>query len=126
MSEVITMFNEWGDALLNIDYSFYISRILIVIGCYFLISGAVGIIRFPDFYTRMHPSGLIDSAGGPLILSGFAVEYGFSLITLKMVILIAFMLYTGAASTHTLARAAITTGLVPKGKVCKTLEEHSK
>ena len=109
--------HELGDYLLSLDYQLIISYILIIIGSFFVISGAIGIIRFPDFYSRMHPAGLIDSAGAPLILVGCAVQYGISFTSFKIIILIAFLLFTGSTSTHILSKAAMLTGLKPYGKV---------
>ncbi|MCH2037910.1 MAG: monovalent cation/H(+) antiporter subunit G [Rickettsiales bacterium] len=101
----------------SLDIQSIVSWLLMIIGSFFILTGAMGIIRFPDFYSRMHPSGLIDSAGAPLVLAGIAVDYGLSLITFKIILLIVILMFTGSTSTHTLAKAAMLSGLKPLGKI---------
>ena len=52
------------------------SWILLGIGTLFLLIGAVGLIRLPDFFSRMHAAGLIDTLGAGLILAGLMIEAG--------------------------------------------------
>ena len=103
--------------LLEVNIVSMISWFLMLSGAFFILSGAVGVLRFPDFYSRIHPSGLIDSAGAPLILVGIAIQYGMTLITLKILLLVVFLLFTGSTSTHALVKAAMLTGLRPYGKI---------
>jgi multicomponent Na+:H+ antiporter subunit G len=82
-------------------------------GGFFMLSGALGILRMPDFFTRIHPSGIIDSFGAPLVLVGVAMHYGFSFMTLKIILLILLLLITNPTSTHALAQSAILGRLKP-------------
>lgn len=103
-----------------------ISWILISLGCFFAFTGALGIIRMPDVYTRLHAAGLSDSIGAPLILIGFAVQYGFTLVALKIIILALFLLITGPTATHALAKAAILTGPKPQANVIETKKTRTR
>jgi multicomponent Na+:H+ antiporter subunit G len=87
--------------------------LLLAGGSAFLLIGAVGVLRFPDFYTRLHPAGLTDTAGAGLILAGLMVEAGFSLVTVKLILVFALIVFTSPASCHATARAALASGLKP-------------
>lgn len=83
-----------------------VSGILLLTGSLFVLSGGVGLLRFPDFYTRVHAVGLTDSVGAGLVLLGLLLltpDWGTGL---RLVVIMAFMLLTGPTATHTLAQAA--------------------
>jgi multicomponent Na+:H+ antiporter subunit G len=65
----------------------------------------------PDFYTRMHAAGITDTLGADLILAGLMVQAGFSLVTVKLLLVAAFLFFTSPTSTHAIANAALTAGL---------------
>lgn len=90
-----------------------ISWILLLGGGFFLIVGATGLIRLRDFYARLHAAGVTDTGGAILILSGLAVQGGFSLATVKLGIILAFFLLTSPTATHALANAAFSAGARP-------------
>lgn len=83
-----------------------LSIILIVIGTFFFFVGALGLIRLPDFYTRMHAAGKSDTLGILLILVGLACYNGFNLASLKIVLIALFIFLTSPTATHSIARAA--------------------
>ena len=85
----------------------------IAIGGALCIIGAIGIVRLPDTYMRMHAASLIDTGGAILIVLGLALQAGFTLITVKLVILLAFLMFTSPMTTHALARAMIRAGHEP-------------
>ena len=89
------------------------SWILLAIGTLFLLIGAVGLIRLPDFFSRMHAAGLIDTLGAGLILAGLMIEAGWSLNLAKLVLILLFLLFTSPTSSHALAHAALVHGLKP-------------
>jgi multicomponent Na+:H+ antiporter subunit G len=89
------------------------SALLLAGGSVFLLIGAVGVLRFPDFYTRLHPAGLTDTAGAGLILAGLMVESGFNLITVKLILVLVLVVFTSPVSCHATARAALASGLKP-------------
>ena len=90
-----------------------IAGLLLAGGSAFLLTGAVGVLRFPDFYTRLHPAGLTDTAGAGLILAGLMVESGFNLVTAKLVLVFLLILFTSPVSAHATSRAALASGLKP-------------
>lgn len=86
---------------------------LIIAGVFFVLAGAIGVIRLPDFYTRVHAAGMTDTLGAELIVLGLIVQAGFSQTSLKLV-LVAFLLFlTSPTATHALANAAHQAGLKP-------------
>lgn len=99
----------------------FISWILIVGGTFFVIIGAIGTLRFPDFWARLHAASVTESAGVILLLSGLCIQAGFTLVTFKLLIIGAFLFITGPTSTHAIANAALVSGLKPissKSKNC--------
>ena len=98
-----------------------ISWILIVGGTFFVMIGAIGTLRFPDFWARLHAASVTESAGVVLLLSGLCIQAGFTLVTFKLLIIGVFLFITGPTSTHAIANAALVSGLKPissKSKNC--------
>lgn len=89
------------------------SWILLVGGAVFGIIGGVGILRMPDFYTRMHAASITDTAGMTLMLAGLMLQAGLSLVTAKLIFIMVFLLITSPTATHALARAALHDGVKP-------------
>ncbi len=83
-----------------------LSWILIASGVFFVVVGALGLIRMPDFYTRLHAAGMTDSIGAGCILLALALQSGFTLVTVRLLLVWAFLLLTSPVGTHALARAA--------------------
>ncbi len=90
-----------------------LSWLLLIGGSAFAVIGAVGLIRFPDVYSRMHAAGMTDTLGAGLILAGLMVQGGFTLVTVKLALILVFLLYTSPTSTYALANAAYSRGLQP-------------
>lgn len=90
-----------------------LSWIFIIIGSFFSLTGAVGLFRFPDFYSRAHAAGMDETAGVFLILLGLLIQNGFDLNGAKLVFIFLFFLFTNPAATHALAKAARHGGLKP-------------
>ena len=86
---------------------------LILAGGAFCVVGAVGLIRMPDLYTRMHASGVIDPFGVCLILLGLAFQAGFTLVTVKLAMIGVLLLFTSPVACHALGRAALHRGVKP-------------
>ncbi len=82
-------------------------------GVFFMVTGAVGMVRFPDVYTRMHAAGKCDTLGSLLVLTGLACHEGFALVSAKLLIVAAFILVTSPTATHAIARAARRNRLEP-------------
>jgi multicomponent Na+:H+ antiporter subunit G len=84
-----------------------VSIVLIILGTFFLLAGTIGLLRFPDFYTRMHATGKCDTLGSLLILAGLALYHGLSLGSAKIIIIAIFIFLTSPTATHSIARAAL-------------------
>lgn len=83
-----------------------IAYICMGLGSFFALSGAIGMLRLPDFFNRLHPAGVIDGMGIPLILLGVIILNGWSLMSGKIFLLILFLWITSPTATHILAKAA--------------------
>ena len=82
-------------------------------GCAFSLTGAIGILRLPDVFARMHGAGIIDTLGAGLIVLGLILQAGFTLISVKLFLIIAFLFFTSPTSSHALALAALQAGIRP-------------
>ena len=85
--------------------------VLILSGAVFLLLGAVGVLRFPDFYTRMHAAGKCDTLGSLLVVTGLALYSGLSLSAAKIIFIAVFIFLTSPTATHAIARAALKNNL---------------
>jgi len=90
-----------------------LSWICIVAGGAFCMIGALGLVRMPDFYTRVHAAGIVDTAGAGLMLLGMILQAGFSLIAVKLLMIGLLLLFTSPTATHALVKAALARGLAP-------------
>jgi multicomponent Na+:H+ antiporter subunit G len=86
---------------------------LLLAGSGFCVVGAIGLIRMPDFFTRMHAASVTDTLGAGLILLGLILQAGFTLVAAKLLILALLILFTTPTATHALARAAFVRGVSP-------------
>lgn len=101
-----------------------LSITLIVTGLVFFIGAAVGLLRFPDFYTRMHAAGKGDTLSSLLVLLGLAVyqlkdfhglshDWPILLVIVKILAISVFILVTSPTSTHALMDAGWEDGVEP-------------
>jgi multicomponent Na+:H+ antiporter subunit G len=89
------------------------SGVLLAAGSIFILIGTLGLVRLPDFYTRLHAAGITDTLGAELILIAMMLQAGFSLITVKLILISLFIFFTSPTATHAVANAARTMGLRP-------------
>ncbi|MBE0546854.1 MAG: monovalent cation/H(+) antiporter subunit G [Rubrivivax sp.] len=82
-------------------------------GSAFCIVGATGLLRMPDFYTRMHAASVVDTLGAGFMLLGLLLQAGLTLVAVKLVMIGALLLLTSPTATHALARAGFARGLKP-------------
>ena len=90
-----------------------VSWLLLAAGAVFYVVGGVGLVRMPDVFTRMHAAGISDTVGAGLMLAGMMLAAGVSLVTVKLMIILAVILFTSPVATHALARAAEFAGVRP-------------
>ena len=95
------------------------AAILLILGLVFYTGGAVGIIRFPDFYSRLHPAGKLDTAGLVTTMGALAL-YTASAFTLdafitafKIILIVVFVFLTSPTATHAIIHAGVRAGLTP-------------
>jgi multicomponent Na+:H+ antiporter subunit G len=88
-----------------------ISTMFLAAGSFIMITGTVGLLKFPDFYTRIHATGKCDTLGQTLIIVGCMFYEGFTFITIKLLLVAAFYLLAGPAGCHALMKAGYYTGV---------------
>ncbi len=78
----------------------------------FAFIGALGLLRFPDVYTRIHAATLITISG--LVIPLFALAYAAPEFRLRIIAIAIIMLVTNATTGHAIGRAAYRHGIAPK------------
>jgi len=86
---------------------------LVGIGVFFVAISAIGFVRLPDVFCRLHVTGVIDTLGAPMIMLGVAVHLGAQLVSLKLLMAIGLLVITSPMLGHLLARAALEAGHRP-------------
>ena len=89
------------------------SWFMFIVGSAFLLIGAIGIIRLPDIFSRMHGAGIIDTMGTAMLFFGMFLQAGFTIVSVKLFMILLFLMFTSPTTTHALARAALDAGLKP-------------
>jgi len=95
-----------------------LSWVFLLGGAFFLLVGAIGVLRFPDFYTRLHAVSVCATMGAGMIIAGLMLQGGLSMVSVKLLLIFYFMIFTGPTATHALAEAAL------QGKLKPVVEEH--
>ena len=90
-----------------------ISWILIIISSAGLLIGAIGVLRLPDVYTRMHAAGITDTVGAGALILGLMIQAGFTLVAVKLGLMLVFLFFTSPTSSFSLAHAALSSGVEP-------------
>ena len=85
----------------------------LVAGGLFCVVGAVGMLRMPDFYTRLHAASVIETLGGGLIMLGLLLQAGVTLVAVKLLIVSLLVFFASPTATHALAKAAMERGVRP-------------
>ncbi len=90
-----------------------IAHFLLILGLLFILVGVLGVLRLPDFYTRLHAMGKCDTLGVTLVLLALAIYSKLSLVTAKLLLILVFIGLANPVATHALGRAAMKSGLAP-------------
>ncbi len=96
--------------------------ILCLAGFVFFLGGTVGLLRFPDLYSRLHPLTQGDTLGAIAIILALCVRSGLQPETLKLLSIILFLLLSSATCGHAIARSAFLGGILPwrrQGGACE-------
>ena len=90
-----------------------IAVIFVSIGTVFFIIGTTGLLRMPDLYTRLHPATKCDTLGACSVMIGLAVHGGLTFATLKLLVIVFFLLISSATCGHAIGRSAFVRGIMP-------------
>lgn len=89
----------------------------LVFGLFFFLAGAIGIVRMPDFYSRLHPAGKLDTLGTLAMVTGLAlynlhhISLGTILVSIKLFLIVFFVFLASPTATHTIVDAGMRAGL---------------
>jgi len=89
-----------------------VSSVLLIAGVFFGLSGAIGLFKLPDFFTRVHAASVTDSIAAILIIVGLLLQTSFDLNTAKLLFILTFLMITSPTSSHALAKSARHGGLL--------------
>lgn len=96
-----------------------LAAIFIISGLFFFTGGSIGILRFPDFYSRLHPAGKLDTMGLLMTMTGMALytvqEFTLAALftSLKILLIVVFIFITSPTATHAILDAGVRAGLSP-------------
>jgi len=106
---------EWVELSVHI-----IGGLFIIIGCFFLLAGSIGVLRMPDLYTRIHAASLIDTGGSTFIILGLLLEAIFifesPMAAIKLILILLFINFSSPTASHAIAKMALMAGLIPQSK----------
>ena len=91
-----------------------LSWVCLLTGCFLGISGAVGIFRFDEFYSRVHAASVTDTLCVFFIMAGLVLQSGFTLVSVKLIFAVVLLWLTSPVASHALIRSAYQTGFKPK------------
>jgi|GEM_PF-180110 len=91
----------------------FVGSALALTGAVFSAAGSIGVLRFPDFYTRMHSASVTDTLGATLVLFGLMLIGGWSLVSFKLLCIWIFFMFTSPTASNAAANGAMKAGLEP-------------
>ncbi|MCF8057305.1 MAG: monovalent cation/H(+) antiporter subunit G [Desulfocapsa sp.] len=92
---------------------YHSGTVLIILGVPFFLSGTVGLLRFPDIYTRLHALTKADNVGLGCIVCGLALQSGSWTVTAKLLLIWMLVLIASSTSCHLIARSAMAKNIQP-------------
>ena len=92
-----------------------LSSLCLLLGAFLIFSGGLGVLRFPDFFTRMHAAGVTETMAVTLIVLGLMLVSGWGLPLFKLLLILLFVMITSPTASHALAKSALHGGLRPLG-----------
>jgi len=84
-----------------------------LLGATLVLVSAIGVLRLPDLFTRIHAAGVLDSLGAALVLVGLGLVEGLSTTAARLLMVLAFLWITGPTACHALAKGALASGKQP-------------
>jgi multicomponent Na+:H+ antiporter subunit G len=106
-----------------------LSDACLLLGGVLCITGGVGLLRMPDFFSRVHASGVTETLAAPLLLGGLLLQMDWSLDSVKVLMILILVLATNPTATHAMAKATLHGGqrpLVPGNDQDSPGEDASK
>lgn len=100
------------ETILNI-----VSWILLCVGSAFVLIGGIGVLRLPNFYTRLHAASLTETMATIMIFIGMILQAGFTLAAVKLAVIMVFLLFTAPTASYALANSALQSGLKSEAKI---------
>jgi multicomponent Na+:H+ antiporter subunit G len=84
-----------------------LSGLLLFLGALFILVGSIGLLRMPDVFTRMHAAGITDTIGAAAIILGLMLVAGWTIVLIKLLVVLLFLMLLNPTASHALARAAV-------------------
>ncbi|MEJ6949708.1 monovalent cation/H(+) antiporter subunit G [Natronospora cellulosivora (SeqCode)] len=94
-----------------------IGSLMLLAGLFFFVVGTIGLLRMPDIYSRLHATTKCDTLGVFLILTGLMVGQGLTTVSLKILLVLAFLWITTPTAAHAIARAAYDTHKISRKSI---------
>ena len=103
----------------------------LLLGTAALLVGALGLVRLPNLFSRIHAVGMMDTAGVAFITLGMLIHEGFSLVSVKLAVVGVFLFFTSPIATHAVAQVAHRSGFspvspAPKKRATKAAKKTAK
>ncbi|MCB1527965.1 MAG: monovalent cation/H(+) antiporter subunit G [Hyphomicrobiaceae bacterium] len=90
------------------------SWLLILLGSFFIVVGAIGIVRMPDVFARMHAASVVDTTGLGFLVVGLMLQSDSILVALKLFFILLLFFYVSPVVSHALAQAALSANIEPR------------
>jgi len=100
-----------------VDLLYYVAGVVVLIGAVFSLLAVIGILRFPDLYTRMHAASKAGTVGSGLCLLALAIASLDLSVAIRALIGLVFLVLTAPISAHLLSRAAYIAGFKPSSEM---------
>lgn len=100
----------------------WLSDICLLLGGILTLTGAVGLLRLPDFFTRLHAASVTETLGATLLIVGIILDTGLTLDAAKLMLLILIMFVANPTITHALCRAVANDGTTPETETQNSLK----
>lgn len=101
----------------------WVSGFFLLAGGFLAVSGGVGLLRMPDFFSRIHAAGMTETLAAPFLLLGLMLQMEWSLDLVKVLMIMIFILATNPTATNSMAKAALHGGLRPLEKISEAEEQ---
>ena len=110
---------------MSVDIVLYlVSWALLLVGSFACVVGAIGLLRMPDAFTRLHAASVIDTLGFGSIILGLMIQSGWTLVTARLGIVLILLFFTSPVASHAIARAMRHRNIKPVLSEDRTGERH--